>query len=66
MAWEDSAVGPQERQRIEKVFFETMPSDKVKIVEVKRNMQPVLLSQFCKEDGSSFFMSLTAFVFFRK
>lgn len=50
---EETAVGPQEKQRIEKVFFETMPSDKVKIVEVKRNMQPALLSQFCREEQSS-------------
>eukprot|EP00435_Cladocopium_sp_Y103_P049391 s683_g14.t2 len=50
---EETMVGAQEKQRIEKVFFETMPSDKVKIVEVKRNMQPALLSQFCREEQSS-------------
>ncbi|CAK9098843.1 unnamed protein product [Durusdinium trenchii] len=53
---EETAVGPQEKQRIEKVFFETMPSDKVKIVEVKRVMQPNLLNQFCKEEESSMAM----------
>ena len=50
---EETTVGQPEKQRIEKVFFETMPSDKVKIVEVKRVMQPALLSQFCREEQTS-------------
>lgn len=43
----------EERQRIERVLFETMPPDRVSIVEVRRVVKPSLLRRFCEEERDS-------------
>jgi len=49
-------LSQQERQYVEKIFFETMDAKKVKIVDIKRNHRPKLLQQFCAEEESSMAM----------
>mmetsp|Transcript_59273 Transcript_59273/g.111059 ORF Transcript_59273/g.111059 Transcript_59273/m.111059 type:complete len:626 (+) Transcript_59273:25-1902(+) len=46
-------LAEEERQRIEKVLFETMPADRVSIVEVRRVVKPSLLRRFCEEERDS-------------
>ncbi|CAE7169340.1 unnamed protein product [Symbiodinium pilosum] len=43
----------EERQRIERVLFETMPADRVSIVEIRRVVKPSLLRRFCEEERDS-------------
>ena len=43
----------EERQRIERVLFETMPPDRVSIVEIRRVVKPGLLRRFCEEERES-------------
>lgn len=46
-------IQANETQCIEKIFFETMPAERVKIVEMKRVLHPTLLRRFVAEEQES-------------
>lgn len=43
----------EEANLVKDIFFETMPSDKVKIIRIDRMMQPELINSFCREEVES-------------
>lgn len=44
---------PEEEALVRDIFYETMPTDEVKLVKVDRTVQPELINEFCKEEVES-------------